>query len=184
MRAQLGVKAPSLVPATLIISSHWALVSSLECWSPSPQNRSSPTDAIVRASWLGERETVRVPPRRKLASIPSSIQVRSMSSIDSIMAWCILRTPSTPWVVAIASRLPANSAEAHPPFRPEAPKPTISFSMIATRNSGCLSNREYAVQRPVNPPPIIATSTAVLVLRASRGESDSVSPSSQRLRDR
>ena len=51
-------------------------------------------------------------------------------------------------------------ADAHPPLRPDAPKPAISRSTTTTRSEGSRSNSVYAVQRPVYPAPTMATSAS------------------------
>ena len=47
-----------------------------------------------------------------------------------------------------------------PPFRPLAPKPTVSASRTVTRSEGSVSVRAIAVHRPGEPGPDDATSVA------------------------
>ncbi len=54
-----------------------------------------------------------------------------------------------PWVRLAAQK---------PPFRPLAPKPTVSASRTTTRSCGSESVSAIAVHRPVNPAPITTTS--------------------------
>ena len=51
-------------------------------------------------------------------------------------------------------------AESQPPFLPEAPKPAYSASTIAILIEGESSDNQYAVQSPVNPAPMMQTSTS------------------------
>ena len=69
---------------------------------------------------------------------------------------------ASPWV-----RL----ASQNPPLRPLAPNATVSASRTATRSDGSVSVSAIAVHRPVNPPPMIATSTSQALARPSSGGS-------------
>ena len=60
-------------------------------------------------------------------------------------------------------------ASQKPPFRPLAPKATVSASRTATRSDGSVSVSAIAVQSPVNPAPTIATSTVTSWPAASGG---------------
>ena len=60
-------------------------------------------------------------------------------------------------------------ASQKPPLRPLAPNATVSASRTTTRNDGSVSVSAIAVQSPVNPAPMIATSAVVVVPRASGG---------------
>ena len=59
-------------------------------------------------------------------------------------------------------------ASQKPPFRPLAPKATVSASRTTTRSAGSVSVRAIAVHRPVNPPPTIATSASSVRRRERR----------------
>ena len=135
-----------------------------------------------RATCAGDVASVSVPPRANEQSIDSSVHVRSMSSIAAtIWRWSAI-TPSRPRRLAVTARAPANSAEAQPPLRPDAPKPHVSASRIRTRNDGSATASAYAVHNPVNPPPTIATSQVVSPVSGCAESSGSSIWSSHRLR--
>jgi hypothetical protein len=64
---------------------------------------------------------------------------RPTSSIVSNIARCIEIAASRPARLATFFFVAANRAEHQPPLRPEAPKPAVSFSTIATRRDGSAS---------------------------------------------
>ena len=91
------------------------------------------------------------------------------------------RAISRPWR-PISSRGSTGKPEKHqPPLRPDAPNPAISFSTTNTFNEGSRWSRWYAVHSPVNPAPMMATSTSVEPSRAGRGVRSSPAFSSQKL---
>ena len=68
--------------------------------------------------------------------MPSSATTRPTSSTVANMARCMAIAASRPNSSAIVPGEAAKKLEHQPPFRPEAPKPAISFSTMATRSDG------------------------------------------------
>ncbi len=103
------------------------------------------------------------------ATSPSRLSIPSRSSRSSSSGkW---RIPlARPWV-----RL----ASQNPPFRPLAPKATVSASRTATRSVGSVSVSATAVHSPVNPPPTMATSTSSVSPGSSGGSIAGAGPRSQ-----
>ena len=66
----------------------------------------------------------------------STVQTREISSTVSYRARCSACAFSRPYIRATASRPMFSLLETQPPFRPEAPKPAIRRSTIATRSEG------------------------------------------------
>ena len=99
-------------------------------------------------------------PSRSRSRCPADAAARPTSSTVAIIARRIARAASRPWVRSSDAVDRGNRALHHPPLRPDAPNPAISFSSTAMRSAGSRSSRYHAVHRPVRPPPMIATSTS------------------------
>ena len=158
--AQWGVKvAPRTdVAPTMAVAS--AASSQRSSSVPKPRDLASATSSVARLAWAAERARTTVPPLAKSQEMPSASAARSISSIDWFIAARIARAASTPSSRAMRASWAAKRADAHPPLRPEAPKPQTSASMMTIRSVGLTSRSERAVHRPVNPPPTMATSTS------------------------
>jgi hypothetical protein len=109
---------------------------------------------------------------------------RPTSSTVAIIALRIPTAAARPCARSSEAAERGNSALTHPPFRPDAPKPAISFSSAAMLKLGSRSSRYHAVHRPVRPPPTMATSTSRSPGSAGRGLRSSGTVSCQKLSPR
>ena len=121
-------------------------------WAKCDRARSCSTCAGVSA-------TMSCPGRSSSASIPRSARKRSSSSRFSRPSRASSRASASPkWrrreLVRVVDRLPDDPGVAARGRR----SPTSPCSRTATESAGSSSFRKSAVQRPVKPPPTIATS--------------------------
>ena len=68
--------------------------------------------------------------------MPSAAQTAPISSTVSNIARCMAIACARPWCFSMISSEAGKKGEIQPPLRPEAPKPTMSFSSTATRRLG------------------------------------------------
>lgn len=104
----------------------------------------------------GFEASLSLPERRKSQGMPSSATIRSIVSMPSSKARYIATARSRPNSAAAPANECASPLLRCPPFRPEAPKPTVSASSTRTLRPAMASRR--AAPSPVKPAPMTTTS--------------------------